>query len=325
MIEMINAHGSGNTFFLLDADQFSKEPTDEQWQALAQTLCTEKTAILGQADGILVVSPATSSHADAQMRIFNQDGSEAQMCGNGLRIVARYLIEKTGKTEQIIQTKQADLPVKQTAAFSKEVAAYQVMIAPVSFDAATIGMNIAGKTQLQEEVLAFLPSTRRFSAVAVPNPHLIAFVDEETIPVAELQSVAEKVNQPNPWFPDGINVSFVKPLGEQQLFVQTYERGVGFTNACGTAMSASSLMYVLHHGGIRDQVIEVRNPGGMVRTIVHKKEGTYWMELIGNATYTKRIQIDEADLLAGRLEQSVSRLTGEEADYQAFVQSLTKV
>lgn len=323
MVEIIKAHGSGNCFFLIDQQQLSRELTEEEWRQLAITFCSEENNFLGGADGILAVLPATKDDADGQMRIFNQDGSEASMCGNGLRIVARYLIEKTGKTELVIQTQQANLSVKKASPLSDQLDAYQVEISPVHFDADSIGMTIEGKKQLREERLAFLPSRFAFSAVAVPNPHLIAFVEKSDFSAEELQKVAELVNQDNPWFPEGINVSFVTILGTQQLFVQTYERGVGFTNACGTAMSASSLMYVLEHGGEIDSLIEVRNPGGMVRTKVHTDDKNFWMELIGNATYIARIQIDESNLLSRDIQEAEIEMTNESEVCDHFIKAFS--
>lgn len=94
----------------------------------------------------------------------------------------------------------------------------------------------------------------------------------------------------NALFPDGVNVSFVEILSEDEIFVRTYERGVGYTNACGTAMSASSLMYVLEKtdGKGFEKTLSVKNPGGMVKTIVHRKEdGNYFMSLIGNGTLSQ--------------------------------------
>ncbi|MEG2504133.1 MAG: diaminopimelate epimerase, partial [Carnobacterium sp.] len=120
--------------------------------------------------------------------------------------------------------------------------------------------------------------------------------------------------------PDGVNVSFVEVLGKNQIFVKTYERGVGFTNACGTAMSASSLMYVLLKSGEFNEKISVYNPGGMVQTLVHQdQEDDYWMELIGNATFVQKIELSLEDLLNQRFDNVDIKMLNENDAYQEFV------
>jgi diaminopimelate epimerase len=126
----------------------------------------------------------------------------------------------------------------------------------------------------------------QFTVLAVPNPHLISIVNAETIISNEQKMISETVNGPNNLFPDGVNVSFVHTLGEGAIYVRTFERGVGFTNACGTAMSASSLVTCLLGHNRLDEEIEVYNNGGKVRVVVRQEStGRYYMELIGNATY----------------------------------------
>ena len=84
----------------------------------------------------------------------------------------------------------------------------------------------------------------------MPNPHLCSICGSRNLNGPEFERIATYVNNENPYFPEGINVSFVEILGKNQLFVRTYERGVGFTSACGTAMCASSLLYTLLKDGV---------------------------------------------------------------------------
>src|SRR5699024_2579140 len=126
--------------------------------------------------------------------------------------------------------------------------------------------------------------------------------------------------------PEGVNVSFAKILGPNKLFVQTYERGVGFTNACGTGMSATSLAFAMLHKDSFDQTkdIEVSNPGGMVKTNIklNKTPEKSQIRLIGNATLTHTIEIDESNLNNANLSNVNIKITGEEDKYQEFVKSL---
>lgn len=272
-------HGSKNDFFLIDEEEQSYQFIDEEREKLAQILCNRESGI--GADGILFLSK--SEHADGKMRIFNSDGSEASMCGNGLRCAGRYLIEKSGKENIFVETKKAILEVQKYQDENEEgVPFFQVEISPIRFTPESLPMKTT-KEKIINEKLPYLSDELLFTAVAVPNPHLIAIVSKEQILSAEQERIATMVNQPNPYFPDGVNVSFVYPLGDGEIFVKTYERGVGFTNACGTAMSASSLVTILNGLFKKNQTIRVYNNGGYVYTKLNDHMDKIY--LIGNGTY----------------------------------------
>lgn len=318
-IKLQKVHGSENDFFILDETLLAEPLTQIEIDKLRKSLCGRQSGLLEGADGILLVEQTDEGSALAKMRVINSDGTEASMCGNGLRTVARYLSEKHNKEFFTVETMFADLKVRKTVEFSDKVPAYQVEISPVSFDKEAVSMNYSEETIINEEIPA-LSETLKFSVVAVPNPHLIAFVDHEGLMNGELERIAGYVNGENPLFPDGINVSFVEILGENELFVRTYERGVGLTSACGTAMCASSLMYTLLYTKQFYEKITVRNVGGLVQTIVHETgDGGYWMELIGNATVTHTIQGSIAELMAGNFTALVIEETEEQTAYTEFL------
>jgi diaminopimelate epimerase len=154
----------------------------------------------------------------------------------------------------------------------------------VRFELKALPLNLQQPT-LYNERIKELSAELRFTAVAVPNPHLIAIVETEQLQGDIQKQLSEKVNGPNELFPDGVNVSFVKQLDHGAIYVRTFERGVGFTNACGTAMSASSLVTCLQEINPFEQLITVYNNGGKVQCVVHKIAGDYKIDLIGNATY----------------------------------------
>lgn len=316
-------HGSENDFYLLDETKLSQPLTKNEIETIRRAFCDRATGPLGGADGVLLVQPSSHPNALAKMRVINQDGSEASMCGNGLRTVARYLAEEHRTNAFKVETMYADLQVQAAPAFAPAVPAYQVEISPVRFEAAAIPMLLGKRETLRDDYIEALSTDLRFSVVAVPNPHLLAFVENIDTWKAEQERIATYVNGPNPLFPDGINVSFIEVRGPQAIFVRTYERGVGFTNACGTAMCASSLMYCLLKGGRFEQSVAVFNPGGMVQTVVHQAaEQTYWMELIGNATVVARVSLAEADLRAGKLDKLAISYTEEATAYQEFVTTI---
>lgn len=318
-IELQKVHGSENDFFVLDETLLAEPLTKLEINQLRKSLCDRQSGLLGGADGILLVENTDSGTSLAKMRVINSDGTEASMCGNGLRTVARYLSEKYDKEFFTVETMFADLKVRKTADFSANVPAYQVEISPVSFDKEAVPMNYSQQTVINE-MIPELSQSLKFSVVSVPNPHLIAFVDHAGLTNGELERIATYVNGENPLFPDGINVSFVEILGENELFVRTFERGVGLTSACGTAMCASSLMYTLLYTKQFYEKITVRNVGGLVQTVVHETgDGGYWMELIGNATVTHRIKGSEAALLGGDFSTLTIEETKEQAAYDDFL------
>ncbi len=310
-ITVVKCHGSGNDFLLLDMMDVEMTYDSVNWSACAKQLCNRSESL--GADGILLVE--NSAIADARMRVFNADGSEASMCGNGLRCVARFTTEKLKRHHLMIETKHSILAVGKRPD-DQAILQFAVEISPISFRPSDLPMNTV-LTEIIDCQLPFLAEDLTFTAVASPNPHLITVVD--TIDTARQDSIARRVNQQNPWFPDGVNVSFVQLIGLGEIFVQTYERGVGFTNACGTAMSAASLVtYRLGKHGDQKQ-IKVYNPGGQVTCIVQEDA----VELIGNATYeyTGRIShLHEENACLFELHEEYS---DEIAKYQQFQQAVS--
>jgi diaminopimelate epimerase len=286
-IDLIKGHGSGNDFLLIDEITNSYSFSEADRAKLATLLC-DRNSDLG-ADGILFIM--NSDHADGRMRVFNTDGSEASMCGNGLRLVARYVCEMKGLNEAIIETMKADLKVSKQQDIYPDVTTYQVEISPVSFLLEDLPLNL-NEPNLLNENIPELSRELTFSALAVPNPHLICVVNTEQLQSGVQKEISEKVNNPNELFPDGVNVSFVKSLAEGSIYVNTFERGVGFTNACGTAMSASSLVTCLQGLNSVEEIINVYNNGGRVQCVVHENDENYSIDLIGNATYMYQAQVD---------------------------------
>ncbi|MEJ6399747.1 diaminopimelate epimerase [Nicoliella lavandulae] len=325
MAQLLKVHGSENQFFILDQTALTTKLSADELTKLAQTIC-KPDSLLDGADGVLVVD--SSNHADAigRMEVVNADGSRASMCGNGLRCVSRYLSDQSGQNEFKVETPAADLFVERQAPLAPDVTAFAVEISPVRYQKEAFPFDNLGMDKIINQPLPQLNDHLKFTTIAVPNPHLISFVDNDHDLNDTLGELGQRLNGENKYFPDGVNVNFAKILGKNRLFVRTYERGVGFTNACGTGMSATSLAFALNYPDQVDidQPIEVTNPGGMVKTKVHPNDAKQWIQLIGNATFTHQVTIDEADLHHANINQANTTVTdtGEEAAYQKFVKSL---
>ena len=172
-------------------------------------------------DGMIYISK--SKIADFKMRIFNADGSEAKMCGNGIRCVGKYVYDKgyTDKTKLMVETLSGIKTLKLHVQNGK--------VKTVSVD-----MGIAEVAE--DKVIGVDGKEVRLIPVSVGNPHAVLFVDDaENAPVAELGAKIGK----HPAFPDGVNVEFVQVITPDVLRMRVFERGSGITLACGTGASAS--------------------------------------------------------------------------------------
>lgn len=195
-------------------------------------------------DGMIYISP--SDKADFKMRIFNADGSEAKMCGNGIRCVGKYVYDKgyTDKTRLSIETlsgvKTLDLQIRSG----------KVKSVTVDMGKVTVG---------EEKEIAVEGQTVCGIPVSVGNPHFVIFVpDMEKAPVEKIGPLIEK----HPSFPEGVNAEFVQATGNNQLRMRVWERGSGVTMACGTGACAASAAAV-HKGLCRYSVpISVQLDGG---------------------------------------------------------------
>lgn len=310
-ITLQKVHGSMNTFYMLEG------PERNDYDQLVLQLA----AIEPEIDGLLVVLP--SEKADAKMRVFNRDGSEASMCGNGLRCVARFVCERDHIEEAMIETMKATLKVKKQATQRDGIARYSVEISPVLFDLKELPMKYEENEQWLMKPLPFISEEIAFSAVAVPNPHLIGVVSEDyLVDQSHQQQWAERFNGPNEYFPDGVNVSYVTKV-EEGIFVRTFERGVGFTNACGTAMTASALISCLS-GLVPFGNVLVFNPGGMVECQIDKKGQGFELLLTGNATVLSTHQFSwEPEIEQSQFVSTIE--TDEQSLYEKFIEQTSSV
>ena len=171
-------------------------------------------------DGLVLIS--LSDVADFKMRIFNADGSEAKMCGNGIRCVGKYVYDKgyTKKTELAVETLSG---IKYLTLFLKDG----------KVDKVSVDM---GNVTVGEEETLDVAGGITFIPVDVGNPHAVIFVDDaDKAPVDTVGPLVEK----NPRFPGGVNVEFVSVTGRNKLRMRVWERGSGITMACGTGTCAS--------------------------------------------------------------------------------------
>ncbi len=241
-LHLVKMHGARNDFILLDR---RRDGAIEDMATLARTLCDRRGGI--GADGLLLVE--SSALADAAMRIFNADGSEAEMCGNGMRCVARYLDETGAGAAQRIET-EAGLIETRIVQREPEYLVRVAVSAPVF-----VPLDL----ELEDAHL-----------VVVGNPHVVLMrrSSDEVALVATARAL-----QSSPAFPEGVNVHVATVEGDRVLHVSHWERGVGLTQACGTGSVACAVV-AMRKSLVRSPV-EVRVPGGTLRVEWDGDDGAY--------------------------------------------------
>jgi len=288
LVRFTKCHGSGNDFPLVDARDWTI--SEAEWASLARVLAARGGPVGG--DGILALV-AGDEAATFGMRMFNSDGSEAETCLNGLRCVARAGFAAAGVETATVRLKTSHAQVEHVADLAAGVYTVAETAGPASL--ATADWPMTGvSAQVIDTPVDALPSERAFTAVAIPNPHLVTFVD--TIDEAELVAVGEACEAAPTWLPNRANVSFVECRGADTLFVRTFERGVGLTNSCGSAMAASTYAACLTGRTEFGREIVVLNRGGLVRA---RAEVDAMVTLHGNATWEWDGEV-EVDLAAER-------------------------
>jgi diaminopimelate epimerase len=222
-------HGLGNDYVVLD--NRDGKIREEDLGKVAQKVCRRRFSI--GADGLLLV--CNSSVADVKMRILNADGSEAEMCGNGIRCFAKYCLENNvvSKTELRVETLAGVKPLWPVIK-DRKVKAAKVDMGRPALERQQI--PVVGEGRCIDEELEVDKAIFKITCLSVGNPHCVVFVEDvDDFPVEE---VGPKIEN-HQLFPNRINVEFVQAEKRDELKVRVWERGVGETLACGTGACAA--------------------------------------------------------------------------------------
>jgi diaminopimelate epimerase len=273
-LNFIKCHGSGNDFPLIDARGLAV--TEDAWPGVARALADRRGPVGG--DGLLLLTEGDAAHQFG-MRMFNPDGSEAETCLNGLRCVARLGFERLGLDSAAVRLRTSTVMVARDPTLAPGVTTIRETAGPADRHVAAWLHGIDGD-DLIDRPIAMLPGTRAFTAVAMPNPHLVSFV--ERVDEAELVAIGSLCEAAPAWLPVRANVSFVERRGPATLFVRTFERGVGLTDSCGSAMAASAHVACLLGHAAFGETLTILNKGGLVRAEAAR---VGMVSLSGNATF----------------------------------------
>ncbi|MBM0741779.1 diaminopimelate epimerase [Phormidium sp. CLA17] len=249
-IEFTKYHGLGNDFILID-NRMSDEPrlTPEQ----AAILCDRHFGI--GADGVIFALPGQNG-TDYTMRIFNCDGSEPEMCGNGIRCLARFIADLEGITEPrsyTIHTLGGLITPKLTADGLITVDMGEPILSAAEIPT-TLGQPTA---PVVSQPLEAAGKTWDVTCVNMGNPHCITFVDD--VAAVPLETIGSQI-ECHPVFPKKINVEFIQVVRSDYLKMRVWERAAGITLACGTGACASLVAAVLTDRSDRRATVEL--PGG---------------------------------------------------------------
>ena len=206
-------------------------------------------------DGLIMIMP--SPIADARMRIFNADGSEAQMCGNGIRCVAKYLYEYgIKKSDRMTIETAAGLKTIELTTVNGGVTQIKVEMGTPELLRNNIPM-LGENKQVINEPLQVNDSVLYVTCVSMGNPHCITFVDDVDSIILD---VTGKAIENHELFPERINAHFVQQISTNKVKMRTWERGSGETLACGTGAVATGVACVLNN--LTERVISTQLPGG---------------------------------------------------------------
>ncbi|MDR0434434.1 MAG: diaminopimelate epimerase [Gracilibacteraceae bacterium] len=252
-MNFVKMHGLGNDFIL--ADEF-KAQTGLDYAEAARKLCDRRRGIGG--DGLLLLLPAQD--AEARMRVFNADGSEAEMCGNGVRCLAKYVYDAGYVTSEAF-TIQTEAGIKNVwlsadGGSGREIRVNMgIPLLRPDWIPALARQETAVQEKIEMDGHSFI-----FTAVSIGNPHCVIFTPAiEEIRLTEVGPALER----HPLFPARTNVEFAQVVNRREIILRVWERGAGATQACGTGACAAVVAGVLEGRLEREALVLL--PGGALR------------------------------------------------------------
>jgi diaminopimelate epimerase len=235
-MKFVKMHGAGNDYVYVDCFR----QTIENPESLAREISDRNFGVGG--DGLILIEP--SKKADVKMRMFNIDGSEGEMCGNGIRCVAKYAFDHglVDRTEITVETGAGVLPLIMYPNKHEHIDKVRVNMGPPRLSRGDLPMVGVAHEQVINMELEILDRTFEVTCVSMGNPHCVIYVDDlANFPVKRYGYAIEN----HELFPQRINVEFVEVISPNEVRQRTWERGSGETLACGTGSSAVTVAGVL--------------------------------------------------------------------------------
>jgi diaminopimelate epimerase len=291
MAEILNAHGSQNDIFVapLRPGDFA---SDADLRSFVRNLCDRGGPFGG--DGVYFYD-ATRPVPEAWF--FNPDGSAAEFCGNGMRCLGRVILDQRGTDTAEVRSGTRTYTVRRGPATPEGVRQVRLEHPAVDFAPKYPDLPVvAGHRLAVQASLPELDPALTFTAVTIPNPHLVAVIDKYV--ESDLVAMGEQVAARRALFPAGANLSVLLPLAPAEVFVRTFERGAGLTASCGSGMAAARAVYSRIGRADPERDILIRNAGGVATASLRVRDGQWFPVLEGNATFVYRADVDPATLSA---------------------------
>ena len=265
MLEFIKMHGLGNDYVYMDAIHQDIKNRNE----LAKKVSDRHFGI--GSDGLILI--CKSNIADFRMQMFNSDGTEAEMCGNGIRCVGKYVYDN-GFTDKRNLTVETLAGIKKLELITKDgkVEKVKVDMGEPILDPEKIPV-ISRENPVKGLNLDILDRNFKFTCISMGNPHAVTFIDDQ-INKFDVEKYG-KVVEVNEVFPKRTNVEFINILNKNNIKMRVWERGAGETLACGTGACASAVATVLN--GYTDRNITVELLGGNLEIEWNKKDNHLYM------------------------------------------------
>ena len=265
--------GAGNDYLYIDARSI-----DADWPSLAREMSDRHFGVGG--DGIILILP--SRVAQLRMRIFNADGSEGEMCGNGIRCVAKYAVERgivqLNGSGLLVETDAGVKTVEPRLEGDRVVGARVAMGKPeLDPELVPVVLNNPSAERIREAVVNY-PVTigetcLKLSFVSTGNPHAVAFIDQP-VDRFPLRDIGPQIEH-HPMFPKRVNFEIANVLDRSHIKARVWERGSGLTLACGSG--ASAIGVASHLLGLTDEVVDITLPGGNLR-VTWDGQGDVYLE-----------------------------------------------
>ena len=245
-MRFVKLQATGNDFILIQSDE------ERDWSSIAQKMCDRHFG--AGADGLIILVP--SMIADLGMKIFNQDGSEAEICGNGLRCLVRYAVDK-GLVDKGVLSVETPEGLKTVRVQGQLL---QVDMGKPKFKAADLPMDIEDVDIILDYPVASTQRDLTLTCLSMGNPHAVHFPEEPVakFPLGDIGSEIEN----NTLFPKRVNFEIANVMSPQRIIARVWERGVGETLSCGTGACAVVVASRMHNW-VEDEV-DVILPGGML-------------------------------------------------------------
>ncbi|HKL74500.1 MAG TPA: diaminopimelate epimerase [Halanaerobiales bacterium] len=278
-LDFLKIHGIGNDFILVDGRKINLD-----YKPLALKLCPRHFSI--GADGLIILENANNYNNDYKMRIFNPDGSEAEMCGNGIRTLIHFIkyLGINNKKNYNIETK-AGIIRTEVLSYNDKFSKIKVNMGKAKFHKDKIPANVDNKSEINDHKVIINGNEVFLNSLSIGNPHTVVYVNNiDEVPLVKWGKEIEN----HEIFPDNTNVEFVKIINKNNLEMRVWERGVGETLACGTGACASAVMSAKK--GYTSNNVNVKLKGGNLK--INLKDDIIYMTGNAKLVFEGKVKIE---------------------------------